>query len=170
MEPRFFQWNGIKTPHHGWHQTTKVVLSGVYSTDASWLFRNSPGPWGCKAGCATMPAIQAPSEQVSIVHLCTTLYDPVDCIAHQTPLSMEFSKQKYWSELPLSSPRDTPSPGMELQSPAFQRDSLLPEPPVYMIQWPFCISLNCPSPFFLKIFTTTVSYCIFILWRPRFSL
>ena len=31
--------------------------------------------------------------------------------AHQAPLSMEFSRQEYWSELPFPSPQDLPDPG-----------------------------------------------------------
>ena len=44
--------------------------------------------------------------------------------AHQAPLSMEFSRQAYWSELPLPSPGDLPDPGIEPGSPALQADSL----------------------------------------------
>ena len=32
-------------------------------------------------------------------------------VAHQAPLSMEFSRQEYWSGLPLPSPEDLPYPG-----------------------------------------------------------
>ena len=42
-------------------------------------------------------------------------------VAHQSPLSMGFSRQEYWSGLPFSSPGDHPDPGMEhpsLMSPA----------------------------------------------------
>ena len=46
-------------------------------------------------------------------------------VAHQAPLSMEFSRE--W-EIILS-PRDLPNPGMEPKSPALQTDSLLSEPP-----------------------------------------
>ena len=35
----------------------------------------------------------------SVAQSCPTLGDPMDC-SHQTPLSMGFSKQKYWSGLP----------------------------------------------------------------------
>ena len=35
---------------------------------------------------------------------------------HQGPLSMEFSRQEHWSGLPFPSPRDLPSPGIELSS------------------------------------------------------
>ena len=42
---------------------------------------------------------------------------------------MEFSRQEYWSRLPLPSPRDLPNPGIEPWSPALQADSLPSEPP-----------------------------------------
>ena len=45
-------------------------------------------------------------------------------IAYQAPLSMEFSRQEYWSELLFSSPGDLPHPGIEPVSPAFQADIL----------------------------------------------
>ena len=41
-------------------------------------------------------------------------------VAHQASLSMEFSKQEYWSGLPFPSPGDLSDPG----SPALQADSL----------------------------------------------
>ena len=37
---------------------------------------------------------------------------------------MEFSRQEYWSGLPLPSPKDLPDPGIESRSPALQADSL----------------------------------------------
>ena len=46
-------------------------------------------------------------------------------IAHQASLSMEFSRQEYWSGLPLPSPEDLPDPEIEPLSPALQADSLL---------------------------------------------
>ena len=44
-------------------------------------------------------------------------------------LSMEFSKQQYWSGLPFPSPGDLPDPGTEPGSPALQADILPPDPP-----------------------------------------
>ena len=41
-------------------------------------------------------------------------------IARQAPLSMEFSRQEYWSGLPFPSPGDLPDPGIEPRSPALQ--------------------------------------------------
>ena len=48
-------------------------------------------------------------------------------IACQAPLSIGFSKQEYWSRLPLPAPGDLPDPGIEPMSlvvPALQVDSL----------------------------------------------
>ena len=45
-------------------------------------------------------------------------------VVHRTPLSMEFSRQEYWSGLPFPSPRDLPNPGIEPGSAALQADSL----------------------------------------------
>ena len=50
-------------------------------------------------------------------------------VAHQAPLSMEFSRQEYWSGLPFPSPGDLPDLGIEPGSPALQANSLLSEPP-----------------------------------------
>ena len=45
------------------------------------------------------------------------------------PLSMEFSRQGYWSGLSFPSPGDLPDPGIKPRSPALQADSLPTEPP-----------------------------------------
>ena len=49
-------------------------------------------------------------------------------IARQAPLSMEFSRQEYWSGLPFPFPGNLPDPGIEPGFLALQVDSLLPEP------------------------------------------
>ena len=50
-------------------------------------------------------------------------------VARQTPLSVGFSRQEYWSGLPFPSPGDIPDPGIEPRSPALQADALTSEPP-----------------------------------------
>ena len=45
-------------------------------------------------------------------------------VARQASLSMEFSRQGYWSGLPFPSPQNLPDPGIEPWSPALQADSL----------------------------------------------
>ena len=56
------------------------------------------------------------AQLLSHVHLFMTPWTAV----HQTPLSMRFSRQEYWSGLPwrCSSPGDLPDPEMEPSSPA----------------------------------------------------
>ena len=53
-------------------------------------------------------------------------------VAHQAPLSMEFSRQKYWSELPFPTPGDLPDSGIKLASlvsPALPGGLFITEPP-----------------------------------------
>ena len=50
-------------------------------------------------------------------------------VAYQAPLSMEFSRQKYWSGLPFPSPGDLPNPEIKPRSPTSQADALPSEPP-----------------------------------------
>ena len=38
-------------------------------------------------------------------------------VARQAPLSMGFSRQEYWSGLPLPTPEDLPDPGIKPASP-----------------------------------------------------
>ena len=67
-------------------------------------------------------------ERVSRSALSDSLRPPWT-VAHQTPLSMEFSRQEYWSGLPFPSLGDLPDPGIEPGSPVLQADSLQFEPP-----------------------------------------
>ena len=60
-----------------------------------------------------------------------TVCDPWT-IACQTPLSMGFSRQGYWSGLPFPPPRGLPDPGTEPTSPvscALAGGFFTPEPP-----------------------------------------
>ena len=50
-------------------------------------------------------------------------------VAYQTPLSMGFSRQEYWSGLPFPSLGDLSNPGIEPVSPTLQADSLSSEQP-----------------------------------------
>ena len=49
-------------------------------------------------------------------------------VAHEVPLSMEYSRQEYWSGLPFPSQGGLPYPGIKPGSPAMQADSLPSEP------------------------------------------
>ena len=48
---------------------------------------------------------------------CPTLAIPWT-ISHQAPLSLGFSRQEYWSDLPFPSPVDLPDPGIKPGFPA----------------------------------------------------
>ena len=64
------------------------------------------------------------AQLLSHVQLFMTLWN----VARQASLSVGFSRQEYWSELPFPSAGDLPDSGVELRSPALQADSLLTEP------------------------------------------
>ena len=58
-----------------------------------------------------------------VANSCPTLITPWT-VVFQVPLSMGFSRQEYWSGLPLPSPGDLPNPGIGPGSPAWQAGSL----------------------------------------------
>ena len=53
------------------------------------------------------------AQLLSCVHLFATL----QTLAHQASLSMKFSRQECWSDLPFSPPGDLSNTGIELTSP-----------------------------------------------------
>ena len=68
------------------------------------------------------------AQSLSFVQLFVTLWT----VAYQDPLSMEFSRQEYWSGLPCLLPGDLPDPGikpMSLVSPALAGGFFTIEPP-----------------------------------------
>ena len=66
------------------------------------------------------------SENVSLLS-CVQLFATPWFVAHQASLSMEFSRQEYWSVEPFSYPGDLPDPRIEPGSPTLQAYSLLSE-------------------------------------------
>ena len=64
---------------------------------------------------------------------CVQLFETPWTGARQTPLSMGFSRQEYWSGywggLPFPSPGGLPDPGIKPASPALAHGFLTPEPP-----------------------------------------
>ena len=77
-------------------------------------------------------------------------------VDHEVPLSMEFSRQEYWSGLPFPMPGDLSVSGIEPRSPALQADSIPSEPPTtnqYLLtdEWiNIYIQGNIIQPFFKK--------------------
>ena len=65
----------------------------------------------------------------ALLHLA--LCNPMDCIPPSS-LSMEFSRQEYWSGLPFPTPGDVPDPGIKpifLGSPALASRFFITVPP-----------------------------------------
>ena len=79
---------------------------------------------GSKILHADHGAVCACVQSLSRIRLSVSLWT----VVHQTPLSMGFSRQKYWSGLPFPSPGDLPDPGIESGSSTSQADALPSEP------------------------------------------
>ena len=47
------------------------------------------------------------------VQLCPALCDPMGCKPSKLLLSVEFSRQEYWNDLPFPTPGNLPDPGIE---------------------------------------------------------
>ena len=89
------------------------------------------GDWNAKVGSPETPGSEV--KLLSLVQLFATPWT----VAHQAPLSMGFTRQEYWSELPFRSPGDLPNPGIEARSPTLQADALTSEPPGNRQIWPW---------------------------------
>ena len=131
--------------HHGylgeakkeWNTNTCawVILAFIHSLILQipeWLLcaRNSSGfQWHIneKSPC---PLEYYSEESESASHSVVQLCNGMDCIvAGQAPLSMEFSRQEYWSGLPCPPMGDLPNSGIEPRYPTLQEDSLPTELP-----------------------------------------
>ena len=82
----------------------------------------------CSALCNF--SVCPPHSRVKIFCVCqllsrVRLFETPWTVAHQAPLSMEFSRQEYWSGLPCPSPGDLPDLRIEPRSSTLQADSFL---------------------------------------------
>ena len=101
-----------------------LIFKQVLSPFSSWKCAGSTlSFWFCSE-------VQKRKTEVKVLvpQQCLTLLTPWT-VPYQAPLSVEFSRQEYWSGLPFPSPGDLPDPGIEPGSPALQADSLLSDPP-----------------------------------------
>ena len=64
-----------------------------------------------------------------VAQLCLTLCDSMDC---QTPLSMRFPRQEYWSGLPFPSPENLPDSLEGIEPPSLV---LQPQSSTLFFQW-----------------------------------
>ena len=91
---------------------------------SSFLKRNHFSPWGRRQLWTTLKICSSSlvlKTKVVYMLCCAQLY-PILCnlwtVAHQGPLYMESSRQKYWSGLPFPTPSNFPIPGIEPVSSA----------------------------------------------------
>ena len=59
-----------------------------------------------------------------VTQSCPSLCSPMDCVACQSPLSMRFSRQEYWSGLPFPTPGTFQTQGSNPRLLRWQADSL----------------------------------------------
>ena len=95
-------------------------------------------------------------------------------VARQTPLSMGFTRQEYWSGLPCPSPGDLPDPGIEPGSSALQPDTLLFEPlgkswETYRLLFIYNRTLKNPFPVSLNIAISYPPKLSLTSWNTMFS-
>ena len=90
----------------------------LFSVQEDVGYPRVPSYWGLDASFFLIGQRRGGDEKVKrpLRLLCLTLCDPMDCLAHQAPLSMGFSGQEYWSGLPFPSPGDLLHPGIKLKS------------------------------------------------------
>ena len=75
----------------------------------------------------------------SVAQSCQLFVTPWT-VAHQSPLSLGFPRQEYWSGLPFPSPGDLPDPGIEPVSLALAGRFFTTEPPDAKHVWLALIS------------------------------
>ena len=79
---------------------------------------------------------------------CVWLFATPWTVAHQASLSMDFSRQEYWSGLSFLSPGDLPDPGIKPRPPALQADSLpseSPGKPSWCLKVKVLVPQSCPT-------------------------
>ena len=67
------------------------------------------------------------------VFSCVRLLVTPWTVAHQAPLSMELSRQEYWSRLLFPPPGELPHPGTEPMSPVLASGFFNTEPPCTLL-------------------------------------
>ena len=100
-------------------------VPGTYKVDSWYIFVRWNMNKGLHTGCKHFVCIGVCVCVCVHAQLCQILCNPMDC-SLPVSLSMEFSRQEYWSGLPFPTPGDLPDPRIEPVSPvslALQADS-----------------------------------------------
>ena len=116
------------------YPTTLSILSEVEPLCIVYLFKRIQGRTFISYGCCLKSELKKKKKKkkselkVLLDQSCMTQHHGL-YVAHQALLSMEFSKQEYWRELPFPPPGDLSNLGIKPGSPALQADSLPFKPP-----------------------------------------
>ena len=106
----------------------KDWVSAILGFPGGSVVKNLPANVG--DACSIPGLGRSPGESEKWMMLsCVLFFATPWTVAHHAPLSMEFSRQDYWSGLPFPSLVDLPDLEIKPRSPALQADSLLSELP-----------------------------------------
>ena len=79
--------------------------------------------------CPQKPRVLSWGRLCCVLASCVRRFATLWTVADQAPLSMEFSRQEYWSGLPCPSQGNLHDPEMEPASPALAGGFFITEPP-----------------------------------------
>ena len=118
------EYKALSTEVVGFHPLYKSIESFLKWNDVcAYLFFSRQtmikSLLGCQRDMITHFKERKKVKSLSHVWLFATTWT----VTHQTPPSMGFSRQQYWSGFPFSSPGDLPNPGLEIRSPTLQADA-----------------------------------------------
>ena len=113
---------------NSWFCLYVVSFQNIKIACHMWFSNTHPDPVLVPLACCFSRMMDRKcSTSLSRVWLFTTPWT----VALQAPLSMDFSRQVYWSGLPFPSPGNLSNPGIKPGSLALQADSLWSESPGY---------------------------------------
>ena len=94
-------------------QDLSPILSMRLALTAGSHSQSGQCPGRLEARSEAYSVLSLKPKQDYLISLTVTLWT----VAHQTPRSMGFSRQEYWSGLPCPPPGDLPDPGIKSTSP-----------------------------------------------------
>ena len=119
INKEFLKFNNKKTTwlKNGPKVLRATSLNRIHTWQIS-MWKDTPNIWHQETQIkATVKyLLWKETQHASCVLSCIRLFETPWTVAHQAPLSMEFSRWEYKSGLPLPPPGDLPDPGIESSS------------------------------------------------------
>ena len=112
------EWGKYHANHTCWRNWVCSEHPGLLPLPLQRSPHPSPHWHGLSWECLAVPWAAAscvPVLECAVLSGCSRVWLHVTpwTVAHQLPLSMEFSRQEYWSRLPFHSLGDLPNPGIK---------------------------------------------------------